>query len=80
MKSWKYWVYAGVIIVATGGFAMYWNAEPKWQENTVENLEHERYGVRRGAVRQLAYQLGGFSGADDCPPTTHELALFATVW
>jgi len=54
MKSWKYWVYAGVIIVATGGFAMYWNAEPKWQENTVENLEHERYGVRRGAVRQLA--------------------------
>jgi HEAT repeat protein len=54
MKSWKYWVYAGVIIVATGGFAMYWNAEPKWQENTVENLEHERYEVRRGAVRQLA--------------------------
>ncbi len=26
------------------------------------------------------YQYDGFSGADDCPPTLHELVRFAMLW
>jgi len=43
-----------------------------------DTMHHTSAGDPFRTLRR--YQLDGFSGADGCPPTLHELDRSATVW
>jgi hypothetical protein len=53
--------------------AAYGSESSRWA-----NMHHTSSGDPFRTLRR--YQLDGFSGADGCPPTLHELDRSATVW